>query len=489
MNDNLVELKNKTINGLFWRFGERITSQIISFIVSVILARILLPKEYGIVALVTIFINLADVLVTSGLGTSLVQKKNVDELDFSTMTIASIILSIILYGILFIIAPVISIIYNNELLTAVIRVMGIRIPIAAFNSIQQAYVQKKMIYKKFFYSTLIGTVISAVVGIYMALNGYGVWALVGQYLTTTIIGTIVLFVILDWKPKMRFSQERFKQLFNYGSKIMAAGFIGCLFDQLRGLIIGFKYSSEDLAFNNKGEQFPIMLYTNINSTLESVLFSSISMLQDDKKKLKEVIRKLMKTSSFVIMPVMFGLLGVADNFVKILLTDKWILCVPFMRVVCVQECFAILNTVNMQAIKAIGRSDTILKLEFIKKPIYMSILLITMFISPYAVCIGCCVYSLIALFINSKPNKKYLNYTLQEQFSDTIIYIILSFLMSILVMAVGKIQMNIYLNLVMQIIVGAMFYLIISKILKLDSYKYIFNIIKERFCKKNDYNN
>ena len=259
MNDNLVELKNKTINGLFWRFGERITSQIISFIVSVILARILLPKEYGIVALVTIFINLADVLVTSGLGTSLVQKKNVDELDFSTMTIASIILSIILYGILFIIAPVISIIYNNELLTAVIRVMGIRIPIAAFNSIQQAYVQKKMIYKKFFYSTLIGTVISAVVGIYMALNGYGVWALVGQYLTTTIIGTIVLFVILDWKPKMRFSQERFKQLFNYGSKIMAAGFIGCLFDQLRGLIIGFKYSSEDLAFNNKGEQFPIML--------------------------------------------------------------------------------------------------------------------------------------------------------------------------------------------------------------------------------------
>ena len=291
---DVKKLKKKTINGLFWRLGERVTAQFISFVVSIFLARLLSPNEYGIVALVMIFINLADVLVTSGLGTSLVQKKKADELDFSTMNIASVVFSISVYLVLFICSPIISKIYNNSTLTAVLRVLGIKIIIAAINSIQQAYVQRKMIYKKFFFATLIGTIISAVVGIVMAKKGYGVWALVAQYMTNSTIDTIILFFSIDWKPKLHFSWKRFKKLFEFGSKVMLSSFIGCLFEQLRGLLVGLRYSSQDLAFNNKGEQLPVMIYSNINSTIESVLFSTISKIQDDKIKLKYVVRRMIK---------------------------------------------------------------------------------------------------------------------------------------------------------------------------------------------------
>lgn len=479
--NEIQTLKTKTISGLFWRFGERITAQLISFIVSIVLARILVPEQYGIVAIVTIFINLANVFVTSGLGTSLVQKKEADDLDFSTMFWAGIVLSLILYSIIFLISPIVAKLYDNELLTVVLRVMGIKIPIAAISSIQQAYVQRKMIFKKFFFSTIIGTIISAFVGIGMALKGFGVWALVGQYLTNSIIDICILAITVNWKPKFMFSFERFKGLFSYGWKIMASSFIGTVFDQLRGLIIGAKYTSADLAYNNKGEQIPALLSTNINSTMESVLFSSISKVQDDKEKVKRAMKRLMKISSFVIMPLLFGISAVANSLITILLTEKWSECVPYLRVVCIQQTFGILNTVNMQAIKAIGKSDTILKLEFVKKPIYIAILLIMMNISPLAVCIGNAIYSIVTLFINSRPNKKYLNYSLKEQIADILIYFIIALLMEVIVIAVGTININIYLLLVLQVLIGAVFYIGISKILKVDSLEYIIDIIKNMF--------
>ena len=477
-------LKFKTISGLFWRFGERITAQAISFIVSIVLARILMPEQYGIVAIVTIFINIANVFVTSGLGTSLVQKKEADNLDFSTMFWASFVMSWILYLIIFFTSPLVAKIYNNELLIIVLRIMGLKLPIASINSIQHAYVQRKMIFKKFFFSTIIGTIISAFIGIWMAVNGFGVWALVGQYLSNSLIDTLVLFITVKWKPHFKFSLNRFKTLFSYGWKIMAASFIGTLFDQIRGLIIGAKYSSADLAYNNKGEQIPSLLSNNINSTMESVLFSSISKVQDDKIRVKNVVRRLMKTSSFIILPLLFGISGVADSLIKILLTEKWISCVPYLRVVCIQQSFGILNTVNMQAIKENRKSDTTLKLEAVKKPIYLAILLIMSLISPLAMCIGNAVYSIITLFINAKPNKKYLDYGLKEQFSDIFIYFLVSLVMEIIVIFIGYIKINIYALITIQVFIGMIFYIVISKVLKLDSFEYILDIIKKTLKSK-----
>ena len=203
--ENIEDLKNSTISGVIWRFGERVLAQLINFIVSIVLARVLFPEEYGIVAIVTIFITIADSFVTNGLGTSLIQKKNADDKDFSTIFHASFIISIFLYLILFFIAPVISKVYLNNDITLVLRIMGLRLPIAAINSIQQAYVSRKMIYKKFFYSTISGAIVSGIVGVVMALLGFGVWALVAQYLLNSIMGTIVLFIIIEWRPKLEFS--------------------------------------------------------------------------------------------------------------------------------------------------------------------------------------------------------------------------------------------------------------------------------------------
>ena len=264
MDKEKTSLKQKTISGVFWRFGERITAQLITFVVSIVLARMIAPEQYGIIALTTIFINILNVFVTSGLGTSLVQKKTSDTKDFSTMFYASITLAFILYIILFFTAPIIAKIYDSEILIPLLRVMGLRIPIAAVNSIQQAYVQKKMIYRKFFISTLFGTIVSAVVGIYMAVRGYGAWALVGQYLTNSTIDTIVLFIVIDWKPTLYFSFERFKKLFDFGWKIMISSFIGSLFHQLKGMIIGKKYNAASLAYYNKADQIPSLVKNNVD---------------------------------------------------------------------------------------------------------------------------------------------------------------------------------------------------------------------------------
>lgn len=484
MNENINDIKQKTLSGLFWRFGERIFAQLVSFVVSVILARILMPEEYGIIAIVSMFINIANVFVTSGLGVSLIQKKEADDLDFSTMLYASLFISLIMYAILFFSAHYIAILYRNELLELVIKVMGVRLPIAAINSIQQAYVSREMSYKKFFFSTSIGTLISAVIGIYMAYSGYGVWALVVQYISNSIIDTAVLFLANKWKPILKFSFERFKVLFKYGWKITCASLIGTIFDQLRGFIIGIKYTSTDLAYNNKGEQIPALFSNNINATMESVLFSSISKVQDNKESVKKAISRLMKTSSFLIFPMLIGLAGCADILIKILLTEKWMLCVPFLRIVCFQQCFSILNSINMQAIKAVGRSDVLLKLEFIKKPIYLLVLVSTMFISPIAICFGNAVYAVIALFINSYYNKTLLNYSIVEQIKDIWLYFVLTIAMGILVFVVGKIQINIYILLILQIMIGALFYIAFSKILKLDSLQYIINIVKDVFKRK-----
>lgn len=482
--NNIEELKSKTIFGFFWGFCERMTAQIITFIVSIVLARLIMPEEYGIVAIVLIYINIANVLVSSGLGTSLVQKKSADEKDFSSMFWASIFLAFILYIILFFTAPLIARLYDNQLLTIVLRIIGLRLPIAAINSIQHAYVSRKMIYKKFFWSTLFGTIVSAIVGILMAYKGYGVWALVGQYLTNSTIDTLVLFFTIGWRPKLYFSYNRFKKLFSYGWKVTLTSLIGTIFDQLRGLIIGIKYTSSDLAYNNKGEQIPTLITNNINSSLDVVLLSSIAKIQDDKEKVKNAASRIMQLSCFILFPVLLGVAGVADSLIRLLLTDKWIMCVPFLQAVCFGQCFSIINSINLQVLKAIGRSDVSLKLEFIKKPIYLIFIVIAMFISPLAICISNVLYGLVALIINSFPNKKILNYSLIEQGRDIFKSFIIALITCLVAIVIGYLKINTILLLVLQMLGGALTYLLLSFIFNRENIDYVLNLINKILFKK-----
>ena len=337
-----------------------------------------------------------------------------------------------------------------------------------------------MIYKKFFISTLFGTIISAVVGIYMATKGYGAWALVGQYLTNCVIDTIVLCIVIDWKPKLYFSLERFKKLFSFGWKIMVSGFIGTLFGQLKGMVIGKKYTSADLAYYNKADQIPSLINNNVGLTVESVFFPTLSQLQDDKEEVKKAVRKMLRMSCYVLSARLLGVAAVAKPLIIILLTEKWLPCVPFIQVFCVQYSFSILGGVNLQALKGIGKSDVILKLEFIKKPLFLAMIIITMMISPFAMAVGGLIYDIIASLINTVPNKKYLNYSLKEQLADIIPNLLMSGSMFGIVYLISFININVYLMLVIQVLTGAIYFVLLSKIIKNDSFNEIISFIKEK---------
>lgn len=478
------DLKKKTVGGFFWRFGERITSQAISFIISIILARLLLPQEYGIIALSMVFINIINVFAVSGLGTSLIQKKNADDLDFSTMFYAGLVISLIVYVLLFLAAPYVAELYQNELVCPVLRMLGLAVPIQAINSIQQAFISRNLNFKSFFYATSVGTIVSGIVGVALAYWGWGVWALVGQQLSNYTVNTLTLNRIVRWKPQLIFSYGRFKELFSFGSKLMCANFLGTFFNELKSFIIGAKYSPGDLAFYNRGESLPALITNNINTTINAVLFPAISQLQNDREGVKRAIRRSMMISSFVMFPLLFMLATIADKIVLILLTERWMSCVPFMRVLCLGHCIAVLGTANLQAINALGRSDITLKLELVKKPFYVVVICIAMFISPLAIAFANVFYGLFGVVLNAWPNKKLVGYKFSEQFTDIYPQLLLSLIMSVAVYVVGLLNFDVYLLLGMQLLLGFGIYWVMSKWFSLESYDYIISIVKSFIMKQ-----
>ena len=476
MGDNLT---TKTISGLIWKFGERISAQLISFIVSVVLARILLPEQYGTVAIVMIFITLANSLITSGMGTALVQKKDSDSKDFSTLFWASLSMSFFLYVVLFFLSPVIANFYSDDSLVLILRVMGIMLPISSIKSIQHAYVSKNMIFKKFFISTLFGTIISGIVGISMAYCGLGVWALVAQYLINCFVDTLVLFFTVKWHPNLVFSIKRFKELFSYGWKIMAAGFIGTVFNEIKSLAVGYKYSTVDLAYYNKGEHIPNLVINNVNDAIESVTFPAFSQIQDDTEKMKMKTKEMIRASNLILMPILFGIAAIAEPLTIILFTEKWIAIVPFIQLACIAKMFSVVTTLNLQAVKAKGNSDVLLKLEFIKKPVYLMFILVGIFISPLAVAIANTIYSFVAIIINTAPNKKYLNYSFLEQLTDIFPSLLISIIMFAVVCSFGLLlNLNIYIELVLSIALGAVVYIILIFVFQKAEIKKTAEIIK-----------
>ena len=378
------DIKQNVFSNVIWRFAERCGAQMVQFIVSIVLARLLVPEDYGVIALITVFTTILQVFVDSGLGNALIQKKDADEIDFSTVFYTNIIFCIILYVIIFFCAPIIANFYNNYSLILLIRVLSITILISGIKNVQQAYVSRNLMFKKFFWSTIGGTIVAAIVGILMALNGFGVWALIAQQLTNVTIDTIILWITVKWRPKLQFSFERLKKLFSFGWKLLVASLLDTFYNNICQLIIGKKYSSADLAYYNKGKQFPDLIVNNVNIAVDSVLLPTMSNVQDNRERVKNMTRKSIKLTVFIMAPLMVGLAFTSNNVVELLLTKKWLPIVPFLCIYCVSNMFYPIHTANLNAIKAMGRSDLVLKLEIIKKILGMLLLLITMNISVIA---------------------------------------------------------------------------------------------------------
>lgn len=478
------DVKKKTIVNLVWRYAERCGAQVIQFVVQIILARLLTPSDYGIIGLITVFISISLVFAQSGLGQALVQRKEVDNEEFSTVFYFSMIFSVVLYGVLFVGAPVISNFYNEPVLTNIVRVLGVTVVIGAVNSVQQAYVQKTMQFKRFFWSTLGGTLVSAVVGIYMAYSGFGVWALVGQQIANQLVNTLILWFTVKWRPMLIFSISKAKRLFSYGWKLLCSSLIDTIYNNIYSLIIGKFYSSAELGYYNRGKQFPVLIIQNINSAIDSVLFPVMAEAQDERQRLKAMVRRSIVTSTFLIFPAMAGLAAIAKPLTVILLTEKWLPAVPFIWFCCFTYAFWPVHTANLQAIKALGRSDIFLKLEIIKKLIGVAVLVITIPFGLYTMMWGQCLTTLVSSVINAFPNKSLLGYSYLEQIKDMLPSLILSLMMLIVVSMIQLFDWNDLLTMVVQIIIGVLLYLSGAKLFKLECMEYLLNTIKTMIIKQ-----
>ena len=474
---------NKVIQNLFWRFAERSGAQIVSFIVSIVLARILVPEDYGTIALVTVFTAILQVFVDSGLGTALIQKKDADDLDFSSVFYFNFCVCIILYVGMFIAAPYIALFYEDRNLTSVVRVLSFTLVISGVKGIQQAYVSRNLLFKRFFFSTIGGTIFSAFLGIGMAYIGLGVWALVAQQLSNAAIDTLILWITVKWHPKRMFSWKRLKSLLTFGWKLLVSALLDTVYNNLRNLIIGKFYTSTDLAFYNQGDKFPKIVVTNINTSIDSVLLPTMSNVQDDRERVKQMTRRAIKTSTYVMAPLMMGLAFCAEPIVKLVLTDKWLPCVPFLRIFCITYMFWPVHTANLNAINAMGRSDWFLRLEIVKKITGMTILLSTMWFGVMAMAYSLLLSSVLSQIINSWPNRKLLNYGYLEQVRDFAPGILLAVIMGICVYFVGFLPFSIIITLLIQTVVGAVIYIGVSAILRLEEYEYLVGMVKS-FIKK-----
>lgn len=476
--------KTVTTN-FFWRFFERCGAQLVAFVVSIILARLLEPSVYGEIALILVFTSILQVFVDSGLGTALIQKKNADDLDFSSVFYFNIVVCLVLYGVMFVAAPLIADFYHLPHLTPVIRVLSLTLIVSGVRNIQQSYVSRNLIFKKFFFATIGGTLGSAIVGITMAYMGYGVWALVGQQLTNVTLGTLILWAIVHWRPKFMFSLQRLKGLFNYGWKLLVSALIDTGYNHLRQLIIGRLYTAKDLAFYNQGHHFPNIIVTNINASIDSVLLPAMAAEQDNKERVRAMTRRAISISTYIMMPMMMGLAVCAEPLVRLVLTEKWLPSVPFLRIFCFTFAFWPVHTANLNAINALGRSDLFLKLEIIKKVIGLTAVLITMNISVMAMAYSLLVTSILGQIINSWPNKKLLGYHYLAQLKDMLPQIFLSCIMGAALYCINFAGLNDLATLALQIVTGTAIYTILSKLFKIESFAYIWNAIAKVLNKKN----
>lgn len=479
MNEPKKDTSRIVMVNLLWRLTERFGAKGVELIVSIVLARVLAPEHYGTIALVTVIINILQVFVDAGLGSALIQKKDADQVDFSTVFYFNIVFCAVLYGLLFAAAPLIAAYYEDLTLTSVIRVLGLTVLIAGVKNIQHAYVSRHMLFHRFFFATLGGTVGAAVLGIWMAYHGYGVWALVAQQLFNVTLDTVILWFTLKWRPIRAFSWERLKQLFAYGWKLLAAALLETVYNDIRQLIIGKKYSKADLAYYNRAKQFPQFITANINTAINSVLFPAMANAQDDPQRVKAMTRRSLRVSTYIMAPMMMGLAACGKPIVQILLTDKWLPCVPYLIIFCITQMFLPIHTTNLNAIKAVGRSDYFLKLEIIKKVVGMIALLISMQISVYAMAFSTLITSVISQIVNSWPNKKLLHYSYLEQMKDILPSILTAVVMGIIVYSVGLLGLNEWLTLLIQVPLGVVIYVMGSKVLKLDSFDYLLSMLRK----------
>ena len=474
-------LKHKTITGIFWRSLETIGARGIQFLVSIILARLLLPEQFGTIAILLIFTQLAETFVASGFPNALIQKKDASFTDECSVFYFNIVIAVVVYIVLFFSAPLISSFYGEPVLVPALRVIALTLIIGAFGQIQQTLLTKQINFKSQLRVGLSSIIVSGIVGVILACTGYGLWALVAQKLTQVAIRTITFWLVSPWKPGLVFCFKSLKSLFKYGSKLLLSAIIDTFYLNIYGLIIGKLFSPADLGFYDRGRTLPNLLMNTVNGTVSVVMFPVFSVIQDDPVRLKAAAKRALTTICTVTLPLMFGLAAVAEPFTRVLLTDKWLPCVPYLRIMCFVYATVPIHVSNLQILNAIGRSDIFLKLEIIKKIIITIAILVTFKYGVLAMVYGQLVSSIVAVFLNSYYSGKFVNYPTSEQLKDLLPMGVLAAIMAGIVYITGLANYpNTFIQLACQVFIGIAFYFAGCVVTKNDSLFEILSMLKKK---------
>lgn len=462
--------KKKIIASLAYKFIERLSVKGLGLVISIVLARMLAPESFGQIAIMNVFINLSQVIVEGGFTTALIQRKDVTERDYSTVFFINIGLAIACFAILQITAPLISAYYAQDI-TKPLQVYAITVFFNAFNALQLARMQKRMEFRKMMVCSLIATTISGVAGIAAAYCDFGLWALIVYNMMNGIIVCITAAFAEKWLPKFEFSLHRAKLLFSYGWKMFVSAVLCSLYADIRSLVIGKKFSSDDLAYYNRGQQFPQVISHTLDSAIQSVMFPTMAAVQDEKNKLAGMLRRAETMGAYVIVPVMFGLAAVSEPVVRFLLTDKWLPCVPYMQLLCIANAAVPIISSNLIAIKASGRSDIYMRLEMIRRVVMLCILMISIvaFQSVDAIAIGFCISNWLDVLISMVPAKRLLDYGIKKQFADLWRILLAATVMFAVVQAMTVLHLHSLLLLMVQVLTGVLVYVGIGYALRIES--------------------
>lgn len=463
-------LKSKTVRGLGWSAADNITKMGITFIVSIVLARLLTPDEYGLIGILTIFISVFNAIVDSGFTNALIRKKNAVDIDYSTVFYTNLVMSIVMAVALFFCATPIAKFFGREELVALTQVMSSVVVINALSIVQKARTTKAIDFKTQTKVTAIASILSGVIGISMAYMGYGVWSLVGQQISAQLLTTIFFWVFNKWFPKLEFSWISFKEMWSFGWKLLVSSLIDTTWKEIYQVVVGKFYSPATLGLYTRAKQFSQMFSSNLTSIIQRVSYPVLSSIQDDKVRLKSAYKRVIKTTMLPTFVLMFGMAAVAKPMILVLIGEKWLGCVPFLIIICIYGSLYPLHAINLNMLQVQGRSDLFLKLEIIKKCIAVGPILLGIFIDIYLM-VGCSIItSCISYYLNAYYSGPYLNYSIKEQVKDIMPSFVIALIMAIPVGAMQFINLNPFILLPLQIIIAATIVISICEIKKLPEY-------------------
>ena len=467
----MAGLKNKVVKGLFWVLMEKLGTQGVGFIVTMVLTRILTPSDYGTVSILGIFVLVSSVIADAGLGRALVQKKDATAVDFNSMFYASLVLAFLVYGVLFACAPAISSWYGDPRLVSILRLISLTIIFHSIEGVQQAELNRKMLFNLSFRITLLASIANMVTGIALALSGYGVWALVWSQVASGAIGVAARWYFIAWRPALMFSWEALKKLWGYGWKMTVSGLIDTAYGQVSSLLIGKIYTPADLAFVDRGNSVPSLAMSTINQAITRVTFPALAQVQDSKQTARDCMRRMIRSSSFLVFPMMVGCAVCAQKLIPALFGDQWHESIPYVWVACFSCALMPFHTINLNCIAALGRSDIFLLLEIIKKAVGLFLIIIFIQKGVFAfVLIRAVVLGPLSVIINSWPNRKLLDYSILSQCRDILPTALISLVMGVAVWAIGLLPVEIpIVSILLQMIFGVVIYFALSILFRIKA--------------------